>query len=50
MDSLTLTRPRKIYVRWNKSKVDSTETGRIVITHYMLLRSDQENYMYTTIF
>ena len=40
---------RKFYVRRNNNKVDSTETGRIVIAH-LLPWSDLENCMQSTLF
>ena len=38
---------RKFYIRTNNSKVDSIETGRIVIAHFFFL-SDLEKCMYGT--
>ena len=40
---------RKFYIRRNNNKVDSIETGHILIAD-LLPRSDLEKYMYTTIF
>ena len=39
----------KFYIRRNNNKVDSIETGRIVIVH-LFLWNDQENCMYSTLF
>ena len=32
---LILVEPRKFYIRRNNNKIDSTETGRIVIAHLL---------------
>ena len=45
----TSPRSRKFCIRRNNNKVDSIETGRIVIAH-LLPWSDLEKYMYTTLF
>ena len=41
--------PSKFYVRRNNGKVDSIETGRVVIAH-LIPWSDLEKYMYITLF